>query len=146
MSATAQLTREQTPHPTVGLTRVIHNSAALVLLDLLNKAIPLIVFPRVVRALGPAAYGRLGFATAVAGFFGLLASPGFSTYALREAARDESRVHFLVRHVLGARVAFAAVSYLLLIIFALTFAPHDITTRVLIVLSGLVFLVNSVDA
>ena len=87
MSATAQLTGEQSPPPAVSLGRVVNNSVALVLLDLLNKAIPLIVFPRVVRALGPAAYGRLGFAGAVAGFFGLLASPGFSTYALREAAR-----------------------------------------------------------
>jgi len=128
------------------LARVINNSAALVVLDILSKAMPLVVFPVMVRALGPTSYGKVGFASAVAGFFGLLASPGFSTYALREAAKDESRVHFLVRHVLGARVAFAGASYVLLIIFALTFAPHDFTTRLLIVLSGLVFLVNSIDA
>jgi O-antigen/teichoic acid export membrane protein len=145
MSATAQLTREQTPHPTVGLTRVIHNSAALVLLDLLNKAIPLIVFPRVVRALGPAAYGRLGFAAAVAGFFGLLASPGFSTYALREAAKNSDRVSFLVKHVLGARIVFASASYTLLAIFTLFFAPRDGQTRLLIMLSGLAFVASSLD-
>src|SRR5260370_18867186 len=113
---------------------------------MLSKATPLVVFPFVVRALGPAAYGKIGFATAVAGFFGLVASPGFSTYALREAAKDEGRVHFLDRHVLGARATIAVVSYALLIVFALTFAPRDFTTRLLIVLSGLIFLVNSVDA
>jgi len=128
------------------LARVINNSAALLALDILNKATPLVVFPFMVRVLGPTAYGKLGFATAVAGFFGLMASPGFSTYALREAAKDEGRVHFLVRHVLGARVAFAVVSYTLLIAFALTLAPRDFTTRLLILLSGLVFLVNSMDA
>jgi O-antigen/teichoic acid export membrane protein len=128
------------------LARVINNSAALLVLDVLSKATPLIVFPFMVRALGPTAYGKIGFATAVAGFFALVASPGFSTYALREAARDESRVHFLVKHVLGARIAFAVVSYFLLIAFALTLAPRDFTTRLLIVLSGLVFLVNSLDA
>ncbi len=128
------------------LARVINNSAALLVLDLLSKVLPLVVFPVMVRALGPEAYGKIGFATAVAGFFGLVATPGFSTYALREAAKDESRVHFLVRHVLGARLAFAVVSYALLIAFALTFAPHDFMTRLLIVLSGLVFLFNSVDA
>ena len=48
--------------------------------------------------------------------------------------------------MLGARVAFAVVSYVLLVAFALTFAPHDFATRLLIVLSGLVFLVNSLDA
>jgi O-antigen/teichoic acid export membrane protein len=127
------------------LARVINNSAALLVLDILSKAVPLVVFPALVRALGPTAYGKVGFATAVAGFFGLLASPGFSTYAAREAAKDEGRVSFLVQHVLGARIAFGVFSYALLIAFALTFAPHDFTTRLLIVLSGLVFLVNSVD-
>jgi len=128
------------------LARVINNSAALLMLDILSKAMPFVVFPVMVRALGPTSYGKIGFATAVAGFFGLVASPGFSTYALREAAKDEGQVNFLVQHVLGARVAFAVVSYVVLIAFALTFAPHDFTTRLLIVLSGLVFLVNSMDA
>ena len=50
--------------------------AALLTLDLLSKAVPLVVFPAVVRALGPTAYGKVGFATAVAGFFGLLAGFG----------------------------------------------------------------------
>jgi O-antigen/teichoic acid export membrane protein len=145
MNATAQLTREQPSQQTVGLARVINNSVALVLLDLLNKAIPLIVFPRVVRALGPAMYGQLGFAAAVAGFFGLLASPGFSTYALREAAKNSERVPFLVRHVLGARVVFAIGAYALLGLFTLFFAPRDGQTRLLILLSGLAFVAGSLD-
>jgi O-antigen/teichoic acid export membrane protein len=146
MNATVQIAAEDSSRQTVGLSRVINNSVALVLLDLLNKAIPLVVFPRVVRALGPAAYGRLGFAGAVAGFFGLLASPGFSTYALREAARNSERVSFLVRHVLGARVVFAAGAYLLLALFTLFLAPPDGQTRLLILLSGLAFVVSSIDA
>ena len=145
MNATSQFAQEQSHSQTLGLARVINNSVALVLLDLLNKAIPLIVFPRVVRALGPAMYGRLGFAAAVAGFFGLLASPGFSTYALREAARNSERVPFLVKHVLGARVVFAIGAYALLAIFTLFFAPRDSQTRLLIMLSGLAFVVGSLD-
>jgi O-antigen/teichoic acid export membrane protein len=145
MNATAQLTREQPSPQTVGLARIINNSVALVLLDLVNKAIPLIVFPRVVRALGPVAYGQLGFAAAVAGFFGLLASPGFSTYALREAAKSSERVPFLVRHVLGARVVFATGAYALLSLFTLFFAPRDGQTRLLILLSGLAFVASSLD-
>ncbi len=145
MSAIAQLTREQSPPQSVGLGRVINNSVALVVLDLVNKAIPLIIFPRVVRALGPVAYGRLGFAAAVAGFFGLLASPGFSTYALREAAKNSDRVPYLVKHVLGARVVFATGSYALLVLFTLSFAPRDGQTRLLILLSGLAFVLASLD-
>jgi O-antigen/teichoic acid export membrane protein len=145
VSATTQFAREQSSPQAAGLARVINNSVALVLLDVLNKAIPLIVFPRVVRALGPAAYGQLGFAGAVAGFFGLLASPGFSTYALREAARNSEKVSFLVKHVLGARVVFATGSYALLALFTLFLAPPDGQTRLLIMLSGLAFVVGSLD-
>src|SRR5579863_5464842 len=145
LNATAQLTREQSSPPAVGLGRIVNNSVALILLDLLNKAIPLVVFPRVVRALGPAAYGRLGFAAAVAGFFGLLASPGFSTYALREAAKNSQQVSFLVKHVLGARVVFAIGAYALLAIFTLFLAPSDGQTRLLIMLSGLAFVAASLD-
>jgi len=145
MNATTQVARDQAYPQAGALPRVINNSVALVLLDLLNKAIPLIVFPRVVRMLGPAVYGQLGFAGAVAGFFGLLASPGFSTYALREAARNNDRVSFLVKHVLGARVVFAAGAYALLAVFTLFFAPHDGQTRLLILLSGLAFVAGSLD-
>ena len=145
MSATAPLTQEEASPPPVALTRVINNSVALVLLDLLNKAIPLIVFPRVVRALGPVAYGELGFAAAIAGFFGLLASPGFSTYALREAAKNSNRVSFLVKHVLGARLVFATGAYALLALFTLFFAPRNGNTRLLIMLSGLAFVAGSLD-
>src|SRR5258708_31646492 len=77
------------------LARVINNSAALLVLDILSKATPLGVFPFMVRALGPAAYGKIGFVTAVAGLFGVVASPGFSTSALREAGKNEGRLHFL---------------------------------------------------
>jgi O-antigen/teichoic acid export membrane protein len=145
MNATTQVAPEQAYPQAVGLPRVINNSVALVLLDLLNKAIPLIVFPRVVRALGPAVYGQLGFAGAVAGFFGLLASPGFSTYALREAAKNGDRVSFLVKHVLGARIVFASCAYGLLVLFTLFLAPHNGQTHLLIILSGLAFVAGSID-
>jgi O-antigen/teichoic acid export membrane protein len=91
------------------------------------------------------AYGQLGFAAAVASFFGLLASPGFSTYALREAAKNNERVPFLVRHVLGARVVFATTAYVLLALFTLFLAPRDGQTRLLVMLSGLAFVAGSVD-
>jgi len=127
------------------LARIVSNSFALVLLDVLNKAMPLIVFPVVVRVLGPAVYGKLGFAGAVAGFFALLASPGFTTYAVREAARDHAKLPFLVQNVVGARLCFALGSFLLLAVYTLYLAPRDGTTRLLIVLSGLAFGAGSLD-
>jgi len=37
MNATAQLTKEQSSPPAVGLGRILNNSVALILLDLLNR-------------------------------------------------------------------------------------------------------------
>ena len=127
------------------LGRVVNNSVALLFLDLVNKLIPWVVFPWVVRVLGPEIYGRLGFAGAVAGFFGLLASPGFTTYTLREAAKTPERIPFLVRHVIGARMIFALGAFALLTIFTFSLAPRDSQTRTLILLSGLAFVTASLD-
>src|SRR5512133_3421651 len=123
----------------VGLGRIANNSVALIVLDLISKAIPLVTFPWIVRALGPVSYGSVGFAASVAGFFSIVASPGFTTYAWREAAKDASRVNALVRDLVGARIAFASAAYILLVIFAFTLAPREHVTRILILLSGLNF-------
>ena len=67
--------------------RVVHNSIALLLVDIGNKILPLITFPWIVRALGPESYGKVGFAIAVTGFFGLLAAPGFTNFGIPERSR-----------------------------------------------------------
>jgi O-antigen/teichoic acid export membrane protein len=69
------------------LGRVVNNSVALLLGDLVNKVVPWVVFPWMVRALGPAVYGGETLPVGVAVLFGPLASPGFTRCALREAAR-----------------------------------------------------------
>lgn len=127
------------------LSRVINNSTALFGLDLLSKALPLVVFPFVVRVLGPQTYGKLGFATAIAGFFALLASPGFSAYAQREAAKSPDNLAALVREITGARISFATGSYILLMVYTFVIAPPDPATRMLILLCGAAFVVNSLD-
>ena len=96
MNATTQLTREQSSPPAVGLGRIVNNSVALILLDLLNKAIPLIVFPRVVRALGPAAYGQIGIRRRSRWLFWLAGLSGvFHVCAAR--SRQEQRTGFVPR-------------------------------------------------
>jgi O-antigen/teichoic acid export membrane protein len=125
--------------------RVINNSIALLVMDLSSKIVPLVTFPWIVRALGPESYGKVGFAAAVAGFFGLLASPGFTAYGVREAARGTEPPRTLVQKLMSARIMLALVSYSLLIVFTFTFAPHEWMTRLLLVLTGTTFLVAAVD-
>lgn len=125
--------------------RVINNSIALLAMDLSSKIVPLVTFPWIVRALGPESYGKVGFAAAVTGFFGLLASPGFTAFGVREAARGDEPPRNLVQKLMSARIMLALTSYLLLLIFTFTIAPHDWMTRLLLLLTGTTFVVASVD-
>ncbi|HEX6881555.1 MAG TPA: oligosaccharide flippase family protein, partial [Terriglobales bacterium] len=100
--------------------RVINNSIALLAMDLSSKIVPLVTFPWIVRALGPESYGKVGFAAAVTGFFGLLASPGFTAFGVREAARGDEPPRNLVQKLMSARIMLALTSYLLLLIFTFT--------------------------
>ncbi len=125
--------------------RVINNSIALLVMDLSSKLIPLVTFPWILRALGPESYGKVGFATAVTGFFGLLASPGFTSYGIREAARASEPARNLVQKLMSARILLALISFSLLTGFTFTLAPHDWTTKVLLLISGTSFLIASID-
>ncbi len=125
--------------------RVVNNSIALFLMDISSKIVPLVTFPWILRALGPESYGKVGFAAAVAGFFGLLAAPGFRAYGVREAARGAEPPRSLAQKLMSARILLALSSYVLLIVFTFTAAPNDQATRVLLLITGAGFLISSLD-
>jgi len=78
--------------------RVINNSIALLVMDLSSKIFPLVTFPWIVRALGPESYGKVGFAAAVAGFFGLLASPGLQPTVFVKPLAPLNHLEYLLRN------------------------------------------------
>ena len=125
--------------------RVINNSIALFMVDIGGKILPLVTFPWIVRALGPVSYGKVGFAFAVTGFFGLLASPGFMAFGIREAARETEAPRTLTQKLMSARMLLALCSYTLLFVFTFTLAPKDWMTRVLLLISGTNFVVSAFD-
>lgn len=125
--------------------RVINNSIALFVMDLSSKILPMVTFPWILRALGPETYGKVGFATAVTGFFGLLAAPGLAAFGVREAARAIEPARTLAQKLMGARIMLASVSFALLVVFTFTLSPPDAVTRVLLLLTGTSFLVAAFD-
>ena len=125
--------------------RVVNNSIALFLMDISSKIVPLVTFPWILRALGPETYGKVGFAAAVAGFFGLLAAPGFRVYGVREAARGAEPPRTLAQKLMSARILLALCSFVLLILFTFTAAPKDHATRILLLITGTGFLISSLD-
>lgn len=129
----------------MSLRKICSDSAALLCLEIVSKALPLITFPQIARALGPSNYGKIGFVTSLVGFFSLLSSSGFTTYGTREIAQDPERAGSLMARIVGARLTFAVIGYTLLVIFTFTLAPDDHVIRSLILLAGLGLLVSSLD-
>ncbi|MBN1540022.1 MAG: flippase [Candidatus Thermoplasmatota archaeon] len=65
---------------------IVHNLFSLGLADLVNKAIPFITFPYVVRVIGAAGFGVVNFGLAFAAFFLILIDFGLNVYSVREIA------------------------------------------------------------
>jgi O-antigen/teichoic acid export membrane protein len=126
-------------------SKIIKNSVALLCQEGVSKAIPLITFPLVVRALGPEMYGIAGFAVATCTFFGILASPGFTLFGVREVARAPQRSKQTVSELMGARLSFAGGSYLLLLLYTVTLAPQGWVARLQLTLAGTALLVTALD-
>lgn len=127
------------------LRKIVGDSLALLSLEVVAKILPLVTFPLVAQALGPDIFGKVGFAGAVIGFFGLIASPGFGAYGTREVARDSEGTRRIASSVVGARLTFSVFAYTLLVLYTFTFAPPDAMTRELILLSGVGMLIGAID-
>lgn len=75
--------------------RLRENIVALSVLQALNYVVPLATVPYLVRVLGPAHFGMLAFAQAVAAYFDLLTNYGFNLSATRSIARLRHDAHAL---------------------------------------------------
>lgn len=63
---------------------IARNLFSLGVADILNKLLPLITFPYVVRVMGPEAFGTANFGLAYVSFFLILVDFGLNIYAVRE--------------------------------------------------------------
>ncbi len=113
------------------------NLTALVVTDVIAKALPFLTFPFLTRVLGPETYGKYGFATSVTAFLALLASPGFVPWGIRAVAQRPGEERALGGIINGIRMAFGLLGFILLLAYAFTLAPPDGTIRLLLLLGGL---------
>ena len=124
---------------------LLRNLSILTLADMWAKFLPLMTFPLVTRALGPAVFGQIAFATAATGLFALAASPGLVPWGIREAARNAGRESEIATTLLRTRFAFAAGAFLALSAYGLALAPDVGAQRLLIILYGFPLLVAALD-
>ena len=108
-----------TPPPTEGAAgsfRILDNFLALFAAQSVAVMAGLVSTAFLARTLEPAAYGILGFGTAVISYFGLLTVLGTDFYAMREIARDPDRARPLVAQILGLRLVLVALASILFLL------------------------------
>lgn len=71
--------------------KIIENFSYLSLLQILNMALPLLVFPYLIRVLGKDVYGLVIYAQAIVGYFVVLVNFGFNIIGTKEVSINRDR-------------------------------------------------------
>ncbi len=98
---------------------LIKNFSALTAMQVIQYLAPLIVLPYLVRVIGPAKFGIISFAQAIAYYFALLPDIGTNLYAPREIALIKDNRDILSKFVAGILVLKALVLLVTLILYFL---------------------------
>jgi O-antigen/teichoic acid export membrane protein len=89
---------------------ILANLSALVAGQVIAMTLGLITHAILARAVGPADYGLLGFAVAVMSYFGVAASLGTDTWAMREIAADRRHIRDTASDVVALRLALSLIA------------------------------------
>jgi len=116
--------------------RILKNFISLTGANFICKVLAYISTAYLARVLSTEGFGILGFAQAVIVYFQLLLNQGLDTYGTREIAKDRNSVSRYVSNILTIRLLLSAISYLLLVIFAILI-PKPLVVKGVILILGL---------
>ena len=123
---------------------IIGNIGALAGGEVTARLIALAATALLARRLGPEAFGIIGFATAITGYFTLAVNSGLNEVGGREVARDPTRASLVYAGVLTIRLALAAAA-LLVLAGVSVLLPLEPQVRLVVLLSGLSFVSLAFD-
>ena len=97
---------------------VLENFASLSTLQCINFLLPLLVFPYLIRIIGPEKFGLIAFAQALIQYFMIFTDYGFSLTATRKISlcRESRQASTIFSTVMTVKFVLAAASYLILLI------------------------------
>ncbi|MBI4656614.1 MAG: flippase [Elusimicrobia bacterium] len=115
--------------------RILKNFLSLTSADVTMKLLSMVAIAYLARILGPGDFGKLNFALASVGYFAIIAHFGINTIGTRDIARDKQNLTFYVNNVISLKLCMGILSYMLLLIFALTM-HKTMDIKYLIILYG----------
>ena len=110
---------------------------------------PLVTFPYISRILSPEYVGKINFSVSYVSYFSMLASLGFSTYAIRECAalqKNKEELSTKASQLFSINLLMTVISYMLLSVSLVIFRTLD-AYRILIVIQsvGIIFVTLGAD-
>jgi O-antigen/teichoic acid export membrane protein len=109
-----------------------------------SRVIAFVATAYIARRLGASAFGYLGFATAIVGYFGTALSAGISEIGAREVARYPEEAQSIAAGGTLVRLAGAIIALLIVIVIS-AFVPLPVIGRLVIALTGLSLISIAVD-
>ena len=121
--------------------KLARNFAFLSVGELASKVFTFFAYTYLGRTLGPERYGDLEFSLSATLFFMLFVQLGLGAYGAREIAKAPERARALLSEVLEVRLWTAALSFVLLALFALAI-PKPPEVKALLIAYGVSLLVT----
>ncbi len=107
-----------------------------------QKGLSFVYFIILARSLGVVGQGRFTFALSFTSLFAIFLDLGLSQLLIRETARDKNNTEKYLASIIGFKLAFALILYLIIIV-AVNLLGYPEITKDLVYVSGLVMLTDS---
>ena len=111
---------------------VVENYFFMTVLQVLNSAFYLLIYPYLIKSLGPDSYGLFVFLYAIINYFIGFVNFGFDMPSIKHIANKTYSVDYIVSIVLTAKIYLLIIS--ILILFALSFFTSIVSQNILLIL------------
>ncbi len=122
--------------------RIVKNTSALFLAQIVSSAVSLIFGVVIARILGDTVFGKFAFALAFTEIFSIFSALGYNTLLIREVSRDKHQVDRYVNNIFFFRVLFSLVLYLLIVV-TINLMQYPDDTKIAVYLIGIFQLFES---
>jgi len=122
--------------------RIVKNTSALFLAQIVSSAVALIFGVVIARVLGDTVFGKFAFALAFTEIFSIFSALGYNTLLIREVSRDKNQVNKYVNNIFFFRVLFSLVLYVLIVI-SINLMQYPDDTKIAVYLIGIFQLFES---
>ena len=116
--------------------RIIKNTSALFIAQVVSSAVSLIFGVVIARQLGDSIFGKFAFGLAFTEIFSIFASLGYNTVLVRDVSRDKTQVNKYINNIFGFRVISSLIIFVIIVI-TINLMQYPDDTKIAVYLLGI---------